>query len=337
MAIYHLSAKPVQRSKGRSATAAAAYRSGEKLKDERTGEIHDYTRKRGVEHSEILTPNGESINRERLWNLAEFAEKRKDGTPAREYEVSLPDELTSEQRLALVRDFGRALAKRHGCAVDLSIHEPGRLSDERNHHAHILCTTRRYEPGGKLGEKCDVELSDRDRANKGLPGRKAELEKTREQWDFLANRALMRAGHKSRICHKSFEAQGINREPAVHLGPVATAMERRGERSERGDINRALKPRRAEQDELAALERQQSGINAAMSRGHRWQQEQIRDAAEAQRQADLERERQRQREEKEREKMRQESARKQEAEQKAREEQLQKEPRKKHRGMGMSR
>lgn len=336
MAIYHLSVKPVQRSQGRSATAAAAYRSGEKLKDERTGDIHDYTSKRGVEHSDILTPNGESINRERLWNMAEWAEKRKDGTPAREYEVAIPEELNPEQRRALVVDFGRALARRHGCAVDLAIHAPGRDGDYRNHHAHILCTTRRYEPGGKLGEKCDVELSDRDRAKKGLTGRKAELEKTREQWDFLANRALARAGRKSRISHKSLEAQGVGREPSIHLGPVATAIERRGERSERGDINLALKGRRAERDELAALEGQQSGISAARTRVRQWRQEQAMAAAAAQRRTELERENQRQREEQEQARRRREAAKKLEAEQEARKKQRQNEPQK-SRKQGMSR
>lgn len=237
MAIYHLSAKPVQRSQGRSSTAAAAYRAGVCLADERTGEIHDYTRKQGVKYSEIITPNNKSIDREELWNLAEQAEKRKDGTSAREYEIALPDELTAKQRTELAREFSVYLAEHHGCAVDMSIHAPGKEGDQRNHHAHILCTTRCFE-GGKLGAKCNVELSDSDRAKKGLPGRKAELDATRAHWSHLINNALERAGHKERVSHKSLEAQGIDRKPTVHLGPVATAMERRGEVTERGNLNR---------------------------------------------------------------------------------------------------
>ena len=100
MAIYHLSVKPVQRSAGRSSTAAAAYRAGKKIIDERTGEIHDYRRKSGVEDATIILPPeapGWAANRAALWNAAEAAEKRKDGTPAREYVVALPAELNAEQ------------------------------------------------------------------------------------------------------------------------------------------------------------------------------------------------------------------------------------------------
>lgn len=337
MAIFHLSAKPVQRSQGRSSTAAAAYRAGVSIFDERTGEVHDYTRKKGVEYSEIITPKNESIDREELWNAAEQAEKRKDGTPAREYEIALPDELTAEQRTELARKFVVYLAERHGCAVDMSIHAPGKEGDHRNHHAHILCTTRRFE-AGKLGAKCDVELSDKDRAKKGLPGRKGELAATRATWARLTNQALARAGLAAiHVSHKRLEAQGVDREPTKHLGPTVTAMERRGFRTERGDLNRDQGEGQAKRDELAALERQESGMSAARSRAHQWKQEQARAAAEAQRRAELERERQRQQQEQERERQRQEQAQKLEVERKAREEQRQKEPREKGRGMGMSR
>lgn len=263
MAIYHLSAKPVQRSKGRSGTAAAAYRAGGCLKDERTDETHDYTRKRGVEHSEIITPNRESIDREKLWNLAEKAEKRKDGTPAREYEIALPDELDEKQRLELARNFAGYLAERHGCAVDLAIHAPGKNGDHRNHHAHLLCTTRRFEPGGRLGDKCDVELSDRDRDKKGLPGRKAELDTTRAHWERLANQALEKAGRPDRIDHRSLAEQGLKRAPSIHLGPTATAMERRGLRS---DVGRHHRSRTAAQAEISEIKKKIEVAEWAQSR-----------------------------------------------------------------------
>lgn len=270
MAIFHLSVKPVQRSKGRSATSAAAYRAGVCLADERTGEIHDYTKKQGVEHTEIITPTGENIDREKLWNLAESSEKRKDGTTAREYEIALPEELTNEERKALVQEFGKHLVERHGCAVDIAVHKPNRKGDQRNHHAHILCTTRHFQPGGELGAKCDVELSDRDRQKKNLPGRKTELDATRAQWAHLVNRALERTGHKERVSHESLEAQGIQREPTNHLGPVATAMERRGESSERGDLNRAPVENRVVQDELAATEQVQAGTERMRTQAREW-------------------------------------------------------------------
>lgn len=293
MAIYHLSAKPVQRSQGRSSTAAAAYRAGVCLADERTGEIHDHTRKQGVEYSEIITPNNESIDREELWNLAEQAEKRKDGTPAREYEIALPDELTAEQRTELAREFSMYLAERHGCAVDISIHAPGKEGDQRNHHAHILCTTRRFE-GGKLGAKCDVELSDSDRAKKELPGRKAELDVTRAHWSHLVNNALERAGHKERVSHKSLEEQGIERKPTIHLGATATAMERRGVQTDRGDLNRASHD---EPDkELKQQERIQDGVSNARQQAQLW-----RMAREQARQQAIEAEKAKQREQEERE------------------------------------
>lgn len=277
MAIYHLSAKPVQRSQGRSGTAAAAYRAGVCLKDERTGEIHDYTRKQGVEYSEIITPNGESVDREQLWNLAEKAEKRKDGTPAREYEIALPDELGEKQRLELARSFAGYLAKRHGCVVDLAVHAPGKDGDHRNHHAHLLCTTRRFEPGGGLGEKCDVELSDRDRTKKGLPGRKAELDTTREHWERLANQALERAGRSDRIDHRSLAEQGLKRKPSIHLGPTVTVMERRGLQTDRGDHNRQV------QIKIKAAEWSQSRMPGFMERVRAYQENRAKAAETARR------------------------------------------------------
>lgn len=126
MAIYHCCIKTVSRSDGRSATGAAAYRSGSCIVDERTGEIHDYTRKHGVEHSELVQPEGVNLTREELWNGAENAEKRKNSTVAREYEVALPDELNAEQRKALALDFARHLVNEYGVAADVAIHAPGK-------------------------------------------------------------------------------------------------------------------------------------------------------------------------------------------------------------------
>lgn len=274
MAIYHLSVKPIQRSKGRSATGAAAYRAGICLVDERTGETHDYTRKRGVEHSEIVAPDGEKIDRSDLWNAAEKAEKRRDGTPAREYELALPEELNHGERRELAREFARHLAQGQGCAVDLAVHAPGRGGDQRNHHVHLLCTTRRYEPGGSLGAKCDVELSDTDRQKKNLSGRKAELEAIREKWGELCNAALERAGSKERVDHRSLTAQGIERQPTVHLGPSANGMERRGVQSERGDLNRGAGEEQSTKKELTTEEKMQIGAERMKAQARQWRIEQ---------------------------------------------------------------
>lgn len=239
MAIYHMSAKCVQRSKGRSAPASAAYRSGEKLRDERQGLIHDYTRRDGVEHTEIVTPTGEPIDRGTLWNLAEASERRKDATTAKEFEVALPIELTLPQRKELTREIAIHISKVQGCAVDISIHEPGK-GDSRNYHAHLLCTTREFQPGGSLGNKCAMELSDRDRKKRGLPGRRADLEALRVAWANLGNQALTRAGYAGDLDHRSNQALGVDTPPGIHLGPTAAAMERRGVQTDRGDRQREV-------------------------------------------------------------------------------------------------
>lgn len=240
MAIYHLSVKPVSRAGGRSATAAAAYRSAELVYDETTGESFDYTRKRGVEHAEIVLPTEaakQDINwardRQQLWNAAEMAENRSNSRVAREYEVALPHELSKAQRVELVREFASEIANRHGVAVDFAIHAPHREGDERNHHAHLLATTRVIEPGG-LGEKSTIEWSDTNRRKAEMEPAKKEIEAIRECWAELTNEKLLAHGHEIRIDHRSLEAQGIEREPTVHLGPAVSGMERRGIETEVG-------------------------------------------------------------------------------------------------------
>ena len=227
MAIFHLSVKTISRSAGRSSTAAAAYRAGVEITDERTGEIHDYRRKAGVESAELFLPDGApewATDRAKLWNTAEQSEKRKNSTVAREFEVALPSELSADQRRKLAHDFARELVKRHGFAVDVAIHAPGKEGDTRNHHAHILCTTRKLTAEGFTEKTRELD----DRATGA-----AEVTHWREQWAGLTNAALERAGHAVRVDHRSLEMQGIDREPAIHLGPSATAIERRGEVSEK--------------------------------------------------------------------------------------------------------
>ncbi|WP_020227808.1 MobQ family relaxase [Acidovorax sp. MR-S7] len=221
MAIYHLSVKTISRSAGRSATAAAAYRAGVEITDERTGEIHDYTRKGGVESAELVLPAGApewAADRAALWNAAEQAETRKNSTVAREFEIALPEELSPAERARLARDFARELVERHGCAADVCIHAPGKDGDDRNHHAHILLTTRRLGPEG-LTEKTR-ELDDQKTGSKLVT-------QWRERVAALTNERLRENGIEARVDHRTLEAQGIEREPTRHLGPAATAIERR--------------------------------------------------------------------------------------------------------------
>lgn len=219
MAIYHLSVKTVSRSAGRSATAAAAYRSGVEITDLRTGEIHDYTRKGGVESADLVLPVGApewASNRAELWNAAEQAETRKNSTVAREFEIALPSELSPDERKRLAIDFAREIVERHGCAADVAIHAPGKEGDNRNHHAHILCSTRRLMPEG-FGEKTR-ELDER---------KTGQVEHWRERFAGMQNERLRDAGVEARVDHRTLKAQGIDREPTRHLGPAATGYERR--------------------------------------------------------------------------------------------------------------
>ncbi|MBS0380654.1 MAG: MobA/MobL family protein [Proteobacteria bacterium] len=234
MAIYHLSVKPITRASGRSATAAAAYRAAERIADHTSGEVFDYTRKRGVDHQEIVLPTAAAkrdINwardREQLWNAAERAENRSNSRVAREYEIALPKELNREQRLELVRSFAHELANRYGVAVDFSIHKPHRSKDQRNHHAHVLTTTRQVEPGG-LGAKSTIEWSDANRRAAGLKAAKEEITDVRERWAQLTNEALKDANRLERVDHRTLEAQGIDREPTKHMGPAVAAIVQRG-------------------------------------------------------------------------------------------------------------
>jgi ATP-dependent exoDNAse (exonuclease V) alpha subunit len=220
VAIYHLTVKCMSRSRGQSATAAAAYRSASRIRDERTGELHDYSRKAGVLHRELVVPQGApswARQRERLWNAAEVAERRRNSTVAREFEIALPSELAPKERAALAVDFARAIAAKHHCAVDVSVHRPGRGGDTRNHHAHLLCTTRRLTLEGFKDKTREL-----DDAKTG------EVTYWRERWAVLANERLKERGLTIRVDHRTLEAQGIERVPTVHKGPLLTNLERRG-------------------------------------------------------------------------------------------------------------
>lgn len=271
MAIFHCQAKAISRGAGRSATAAAAYRSGEIIEDFRTGEVYDYSRKQGICYTAILTSSREKISRSELWNLAEAAEKRKDAKVAREWEIALPAELTELQQRELALSFARALIERYGIAADVCIHAPGKEGDHRNHHAHILTTTRTFTSGA-LGAKTRVLDSPRTSGK--------EVEAMRQAWASLANEALERAGHSERIDPRSLAAQGVARIPTVHLGPIATAMERRGIQTERGDLNRLQDEQSQEVRELVALEELDAGINRVKVQARAWRKAKERAAAE---------------------------------------------------------
>lgn len=236
MAIFHLNAKIITRGKGQSAIAAAAYRSGERLYDEQAAEQKHYpSRSERIRFTDIMAPKDApewAHNRDQLWNHAERAEKRKDAQLAREIEISLPHELTEQQREWLVKDFAREAFVRKGYVVDIAIHAPNQEADERNHHAHLMVTMRTLGPEGFAKTK----ESDQERAAKRREGmtREKQLGAWREKWAELANRHLERHGHEARIDHRSLEAQGIDRSeraPTIHLGYAAHEIALRGGQS----------------------------------------------------------------------------------------------------------
>ncbi|MDU9007011.1 MobQ family relaxase [Sedimentitalea todarodis] len=243
MASYHLSVKTVKRSVGRTATAAAAYRAGERLSCEREGRVHDYTRKQGIEETFILVPAGApawASDRAGLWNAVEDRETRRNSVTAREWELALPSELTAEGRADLARGFAQALVDRYGIAADVALHAPHREGDQRNHHAHILTTTRVLASEG---------LTDKTRILDAAKTGGAEIADMRGLWAQMQNAALERAEIEARVDHRSLEdqreaalergeelvAMTLDRDPEIKLGPAASSMERKAIREAERD------------------------------------------------------------------------------------------------------
>ena len=226
MAIYHLSMKIISRNSGYSAVASAAYRSGSLMLDERTGLTHDYTRKSGVAEAVILTPATAPAwctNRAELWNAVEKAERRKNSQLAREIELAIPRELPQDAARETVLAFVRENFVSQGMIADVAFHH----MDKTNPHAHIMLTTRAVGPAGFGGKVRD--WNDRTHA-----------ETWRASWADHANRALANAGYQEEIDHRSYERQGLEKTPGIHLGKSACAMETRGIETERGEQNRLI-------------------------------------------------------------------------------------------------
>lgn len=230
MAIYHFSASMIGRSAGRSSVASAAYRAGEKLTNEREGITHDYTNKKGVDHSLIIAPDNCPDwvhDRNQLWNNVEAIEKRKDAQLAREITIALPAELLPHERYQLVKNFAVENFVNKGMIADIAFHDPDSQGDQRNYHAHIMLTTREITANG-FGNK------NRSWNDKSL------LKEWRENWEQSINKWLERKGIDERVSAKTLAEQGIDRIPTKHIGVTAVQMERKGIRTERGDLHRAI-------------------------------------------------------------------------------------------------
>ena len=248
---YYCSVKSVGRAGGRSIVAAAAYRSGDRLQDERSDQVHDYRRRSGVTDT-FMVVRGDAPewarNRETLWNAAERSEPRSNGRLATEIQVSLPHELGASARKQLVLDFTQALVEAHGVVADVAIHGPGKRGDLRNHHAHILFTHRAMDAGGFIQKEKGAHL-DRGLSKLAL-GRKA-INVIRQGWEDFVNLAYRAARLVKRVCRRSYKDQGLSQEPTIHLGPALIRKERRGQATIEGDINRAIRAR----NELRAVPR----------------------------------------------------------------------------------
>ncbi|MCL2774926.1 MAG: MobA/MobL family protein [Oscillospiraceae bacterium] len=254
MAIYHCSIKIIGRNSGKTAVGSAAYRAGEKIKNEYDGETHDYTKKGGIIHTELLLPDHaprEYLDRAVLWNAVEKIETAKNSQLAREIELALPVELTTQQNIMLVREYVKKHFVDKGMCADICIHDRG----EVNLHAHIMLTIRPIEQDGRWGAKSKKEyILDGNGEKIKLPSgeyksrkvsatdwnEKTKAEEWRSGWADAVNQHLTEHGVQEHIDHRSYKRQGVDKIPTVHMGVAASQMEKKDIKTHRGDINREI-------------------------------------------------------------------------------------------------
>ncbi len=242
----HAPCKVISRGAGRSSTAAAAYRSASRIEDERTGQVHDYTRKQGVEADALLLPDNApdwAHDRAKLWNAAEQREAHPRAQTARDLTVSFPSEFSPEQRQEAGLRIGQWIVMRYGAAVDIAWHDPSREGDQRNHHAHFLFTTRRFDENGEWAKTKDRNLDDLRRGPE-------EIKALRLGVADALNNIATRDKLDVYVEHLSFEKRGLDQEPTQHMGPIATGMERDGVVTDIGTKNREIKNRNEQRQSL---------------------------------------------------------------------------------------
>ena len=246
MASYHLRATMISRSQGRSATAAAAYRAAQRIEDRRTGLAFDYAARGGVDHAEIIAPDHApdwASDRSELWNRAEEAETRKNSQVAREVRVALPHELTHAQRVELVRDYAQVQFVDRGMVADIALHAPGREGDERNHHAHILLTTREIDANGFTTKNRDwnkVEVLEGWRQGWAIDSNAAlewaHIDESVDHRTLVVQRdEALKAAEWARVygkdaeeLHQTVLAMSLDRKPLPQLSPGAWQLKARG-------------------------------------------------------------------------------------------------------------
>ena len=260
IALFHFHVTQIKRSAGQSAVAAAAYRSGEKLHSEYYGEDSDYTRKGGVICSEILLPPQAPpsfSDRETLWNAVEKVERGKRAQLAYSFDIALQNEFSMQENIELARHFLLEQCVSRGMVADYAIHQPDKKDGGiQNPHFHVMCPIRPIEPDGKWGNKQRREYvldeqGERIRDEAGnyvfnaVPttdwGKPETLEFWREQWAQPCNTRFAEKGLDCRIDHRSYERQGVEQIPTQHEGSTVRAMEAKGIRTNKGDLNRWIR------------------------------------------------------------------------------------------------
>ena len=276
IALFHFHVTQIKRSAGQSAVAAAAYRAGEKLHSEYYGEISDYTRKGGVICSEILLPSHappEYADRETLWNAVEKAERGKKAQLAYSFDIALQNEFSMQENIDLARQFLLDNFVSRGMVTDFAVHqsdkEDGSIS---NPHFHVMCPIRPIELDGRWGNKQRREYVLDEHGERVLDeagnyvfnaisttdwGKPETLEAWRHAWAEMCNAKFAEKGFDCRIDHRSFARQGVEQIPTQHEGPTVRAMEAKGIRTDKCDLNRFIRKTNAllreAKEKIAAL------------------------------------------------------------------------------------
>ena len=260
IALFHFHVTQIKRSAGQSAVAAAAYRAGEKLHSEYYGEISDYTRKGGVICSEILLPSHappEYADRETLWNAVEKAERGKKAQLAYSFDIALQNEFSMQENIDLARQFLLDNFVNRGMVADFAVHQPDKEDGGiSNPHFHVMCPIRPIEPDGRWGNKQRREYVLDEHGERVLDeagnyvfnavpttdwGKPETLEAWRQSWAELCNAMFAEKNLDCRIDHRSFARQGVDQIPTQHEGPTVRAMEAKGIRTDKGNLNRFIR------------------------------------------------------------------------------------------------
>ncbi|MBP2275772.1 MULTISPECIES: MobQ family relaxase [Sphingomonas] len=294
MALFSMRVQQIKRSAGQSPVAAAAYRAGERLHDERQGITHDYTRKTGIVHKEIMVPDNapawaRKLDRESLWNMVDKRERRKDAQTAREIRIMLPREIAPDARVALVRDFVRRNFVDLGMIADVAIHCPKAADGQDQPHAHVLLTMREILDSG-FGDKSRHDWVPDPMGRTHSDGRPvmvesnaqswnsaAYYERCREDWENTANAALERAGSAERIDRRSYLERGLSKLPepflgvAMHLKTLHGVMQERFGQFQVARHYRVVEARaKAAFDRLAASPTRVGEAASMAKRFHAW-------------------------------------------------------------------